>query len=349
PRAEIPIKLRIPGWARNQPVPGELYTFADKSTEQVSIKLNGKPIQAEPDAAGYVTLKTTGTATDTIDIHFPMPARRIKANEQVTDAKDFAAVQRGPLVYCIDGPTNEIRQIRNLVLPLDASLNLMIGGGFPQTDTSTMSLDLTGKASAYHLDNQDKPQHSDQSFAAIPYWQWANNGAGEMTLWIPTADAAAIPIGTPNLAATATITGSPKQAGPAIDGRAAKDGHEMRNSHTNDPLSHFDWWPDRSATEWMQYTWTTPQTITSTSIYFWDDSSIGGGCKCPKSWKASYLDKDGKWQSVETADTYTCLPDHYNKVTFKPVTTTALKVELVSADPANGNNCSIGINEWKVR
>ncbi len=346
---EFPIKIRIPGWARNQAAPGDLYTFADKSDQSVSIKLNGKAIAAEADANGYATLKNAWAPGDVVDIDFPMPVRRIKANEQVADAKNFAALQRGPLVYCIDGPAIENRQIRNLVLPLDTALTFVIGGGFPQTNTSMPSYDLTGKASAYRLDDQDKPQHTEQTFAVIPYFNWANNGTGEMTVWIPTADSAAIPIGTPNLAATATITGSAKQAGQAIDGRAAKDGREERTSHSNDPLSHFDWWPDRSATEWMQYTWTTPQTITSTSIYYWDDSSIGGGCKVPKSWKASYLDQDGKWQPVETADGYTCLPDQYNKVTFKPVTTTALKVEMVSADPANGANCSIGVQEWKVR
>src|SRR4029079_1657477 len=83
----------------------------------------------------------------------------------------------------------------------------------------------------------------------------------------------------------------------------AKDGIESRSSHDNSPLSHFDWWPDRSVTVWCQYTWDEPITVKQTQLYWWDDSTTGGGCKVPASWRALYL-KGDEWVPVETSEEY---------------------------------------------
>jgi hypothetical protein len=166
-----------------------------------------------------------------------------------------------------------------------------------------------------------------------------------LVVWIPTTDAGAVPIGTPNLATKGKITGSPKVGGQSVDRDAgnAKDGIEPRSSHDNTPLSHFDWWPDRNVTHWCQCTWDSPVTASQTQLYWWDDSKNGGGCKVPVSWKAFYKDGDN-WVPVETTDSYGVEPDKYNKVNFKPVQTTALKIEIVVP-----NDASVGIQEWKVR
>src|SRR5262249_9182685 len=152
-----------------------------------------------------------------------------------------------------------------------------------------------------------------------------------------------------NLALTARISCSDKQptrtnAQPQrVNGRAAQDGLEPRSSHDNSPLSHFDWWPDRNVTEWCEYSWEQPVTISQTQIYWWDDSTTGGGCKVPLSWNAFY--KNGEeWTPVDTHDAFGIAVDQYNKVDFKPVTTTGLRLEIVV--PADA---SVGIQEWKAR
>ncbi|MGH8099664.1 MAG: hypothetical protein ACREIW_00100, partial [Chthoniobacterales bacterium] len=152
-----------------------------------------------------------------------------------------------------------------------------------------------------------------------------------------------------NLALTARITCSAKQPtrntprAQPVNGSAAKDGIEPRSSHDNSPLSHFDWWPDRDVTEWCEYAWDEPVTISQTQLYWWDDSTTGGGCKTPVSWKAFYKDGD-QWKPVETSDEFGVAKDQYNKVNFKEVKTTGLRLDIVVPTDA-----SVGIQEWKAR
>src|SRR5579863_3360849 len=95
---KMTIKVRIPGWARNEPMPSDLYRFADTNTEPVTIKVNGKsaPVKIEQ---GYVSLDRTWKKGDTIDLNLPMPVRRVLANGEVAADKGRVALQRGPIVY----------------------------------------------------------------------------------------------------------------------------------------------------------------------------------------------------------------------------------------------------------
>ncbi len=96
-------------------------------------------------------------------------------------------------------------------------------------------------------------------------------------------------------------------------------------------------------TEWCEYAWDEPVTISQTQVYWWDDSTTGGGCKTPVSWKAFYKDGDD-WKPVETSDAFGVAKDQYNKVNFKEVKTTGLRLEIVVPTDA-----SVGIQEWKAR
>jgi len=337
-RADFWLNLRIPGWAQDAAVPSDLYDFVGKSAEPVTLKINGEIVNPLPKVNGYACLNRQWNPGDVVELNLPMPVRRIVASDKVVDARQRVALQRGPIVYCLDAANNENAKVRNLVLPDDARLEAkfeprLLGGVVAVTTT----------ASALRLDEDDKLSHTAQTVVATPYYTWGNRDSGEMLVWIPNTDAAAVPTASPNLAASAKITASPKRSGQAVDGRAAKDAIEPRSSHDNTPLSHFDWWPDRSVTQWCQYTWDEPITISQTQIYWWDDSTTGGGCKVPVSWKAFYKDGDN-WTPVETTDDFEVAADRYNKVKFKPVTTTALRLEIVIRSDA-----SMGIQEWKVR
>jgi hypothetical protein len=272
-----------------------------------------------------------------------MPIRRVVANPQIVDDRDHVALQRGPLVYCLES-NGDLPKVRNLVLKGDVPLETKF-----EPDALGGITTIRGKASGIRLDEQDELQETPQEIVAIPYFAWANREPAEMVVWIPTTAAGAVPIAAPNLAAKAKIACSPKQPtrtstnAQAVDGRAAKDGIEPRSSHDNGPLSHFDWWPDRNVTEWCEYSWEEPVTIKRTQLYWWDDSTVGGGCKVPVSWKAFYKSGD-EWKPVETSDSFGVAKDQYNSVNFQPVATTGLRLEIVV--PADA---SVGVQEWKVR
>jgi hypothetical protein len=340
--AEFSVKLRIPGWARSEVVPSDSYSLTDHNNEPIVLKVNGESVSAEINQ-GYATIRRQWKSGDTIELAVPMPIRRVSANAQIVDDRDHVAIERGPIVYCLEGDGN-LPKVRNLILKNDAVLDAKV-----EPDLLGGVWTIRGKASAISLDDQDEVHETPQEIVAIPYFGWANRGPAEMAVWIPTTPAGAVPIAAPNLAAKAKITCSPKQPTrtaqnpPPVDGRAAKDGIEPRSSHDNAPLSHFDWWPDRNVTEWCEYSWDEPVTISQTQLYWWDDSTVGGGCKVPVSWKAFYK-KGDEWTPVETSDSFGVAKDQYNKVKFRPVTTSGLRLEIVIPTDA-----SVGIQEWKVR
>ena len=110
------VNVRIPGWAREQPVPGDLYRFADAAAPKPTLKVNGAPV-ALTLADGYVAINRTWKAGDVIDLNLPMPVRRIAANDQVAADRDRVALQRGPIVYAAEWPDNPNGKVRNIVLP----------------------------------------------------------------------------------------------------------------------------------------------------------------------------------------------------------------------------------------
>jgi uncharacterized protein len=105
---------------------------------------------------------------------------------------------------------------------------------------------------------------------------------------------------------------------------------------------YFDWWPRRGTTEWVEYKFEKPSRVSSVQIYWFDDTGRGQ-VRVPASWRLLYRDGND-WKPVATNDAFAVDKDRYNTVTFSPLTTTGLRVE-VTARP----EFSVGIQEWKVK
>ena len=76
---------------------------------------------------------------------------------------------------------------------------------------------------------------------------------------------------------------------------------------------------------------------------FWFDDTGRGQVRVPASWRLFFRDGD-TWKPVTTQDAFGVEKDRYNRLTFSPVTTTGLRVE-VTAQP----QWSVGIQKWKVK
>ena len=100
--------------------------------------------------------------------------------------------------------------------------------------------------------------------------------------------------------------------------------------------------PSCSQDEWVEMEFAKPATISDTEIYWFDDTGRGG-VRVPASWRLLYRDGE-EWKPVEGVSTYGVARDAWNKVTFKPVTTRALRIELTMQP-----GVSAGIQEWRVR
>jgi len=113
--AEFYVNVRIPGWARNEPVASDLYKFLQPSEEKISLKVNSKD-QALDMGNGFARLFRKWKKGDVIELVLPMPVRRVIALENVAADRGKAALQRGPIVYCFEGVDNN-GQVLNRFLP----------------------------------------------------------------------------------------------------------------------------------------------------------------------------------------------------------------------------------------
>ena len=161
---EFTVCIRIPGWAQNKPVPSDLYAYESANQLPVTLKVNGKAVEYATEN-GYATLTHQWKKGDVIEYSLPMEIRKVKANEQVEADRGLVALERGPIVYCVEGTDNaNVDKIG--VTPETAFDNLfepeLLGG----VEVITAS------------DDQGK------TFTAIPYYVWDNRGANKMKVWL---------------------------------------------------------------------------------------------------------------------------------------------------------------------
>ena len=175
----------------------------------------------------------------------------------------------------------------------------------------------------------------EQGFTAIPYYAWANRGRCQMMVRIPETETNAKPLAFPTIATTSKVTTSGRKNAMPIN-----DGEEPRSS--SDPDSYFDWWPRKGSTEWVEYAFEKPATVSGAQVYWFDDTGRGE-VRVPANWKLLYK-SGGEWKPVQSASAFGTEKDKYNQVTFQPVLTDGLRPEV-----AMQAQWPAGIQKWKVK
>jgi len=330
------IHVRIPGWARSQPVPSDLYRFTEQLGDAAAtMSVNSTPVVMTTNR-GYVTMDREWKPGDTIELNLPMPVRRIVANDQVIANRNRVALQRGPIVYAAEWPDNPNGKVRNIVLPDRNALTTEF-----RRDLLNGVQVIKGQATGLAFDAKGGVLRSDQPFMAIPYATWANRGRGQMAVWLARVDAAARPTPFPTIVTTATIAASPLPNGRGKNARNIIDGEEPANS--SDSSAYFDWWPVQgSKMEWVELTFAKPSTVSTSEIYWFDDTGRGG-VRVPASWRLLYKSGD-QWLPVQTTSAYGVARNAWNPIAFTPVTTAALRIEL-----SMQQGFSAGLQELRVR
>jgi hypothetical protein len=182
---------------------------------------------------------------------------------------------------------------------------------------------------------QPAPTARSVDFTAIPYYAWDNRAPGEMIVWLPESLTLVQrpPVG--------WLKASASHCWESDSLLALHDRVEPANSG-DQKILRFTWWPRRGTREWIQYDFDQPRTVSHVDVYWYDDSQQRGHCRAPASWKLLYRDGQ-KWRDVTNASGYGVELDQYNRVTFDPVATDALRIDVQLQDKL----CS-GILEWKV-
>jgi len=163
-RTAFTLKIRIPGWAQNKPVPSNLYTYLGDNSKDIILKVNGIDQQVNINK-GYVTITRKWTKGDKIELSLPMTAQKVIADERVRDDINKVAFESGPIVYCAEEIDND--QISEISIPGNLTLE--------KAEIAILSDKvnvLKGKAFGTEL-------------TLIPYYLWSNRGTGKMKVWFP--------------------------------------------------------------------------------------------------------------------------------------------------------------------
>jgi uncharacterized protein len=168
--AQFELALRIPNWCYSH---------------QVSI--NGEAQSVTPEK-GYIVLSREWSEGDTIELTLSMPVERIASHPEVRQAAGQIALQRGPIVYCLEQVDNSAR-LANIVIPdssiLESSFDEGLFNGVTVITGDALRIELAKESvELYRHRSQEEVKHTPFTFRAIPYYLWANREPGEMRVWI---------------------------------------------------------------------------------------------------------------------------------------------------------------------
>jgi DUF1680 family protein len=179
-KSTFPLYIRIPGWALNEPVPGSTYKYQDKVDSVISIQLNGKALQYTI-KDGYAIISRTWKKGDAVTMNLPMPVRKIVATNRIQANVNRVALQRGPLVYCIEQADNGNKS-KSFIVPQDATFtsefNKNLLGGVVTLKAQVPVVVPSAAGNSVSMEQQP--------LVAIPYFSWANRGKSQMQVWLPT-------------------------------------------------------------------------------------------------------------------------------------------------------------------
>ena len=334
------ILLRIPGWNRNAPVPGDLYRYQKLEKETFRVRINGQEVTVETEK-GYVRLRKEWQSGDVIELALPMPVRRILAHTNVADNLSMVALERGPLVYCAEGIDND-NQVMNLLIPEHTNLS----AEFHPDLLEGVSV-ITGNVTRFERDpNQSEVKKEAHKLVAVPYFSWANRGETQMSVWLAQDISRSVLPPKPTLASTSRVSSScgtgsvednyPGGSVPSIATRffpRAQSGaaglevifdqvtpvDSADGSHTYLRLR-----PQSGDKAWVQYDFRNPTEVSQIEVYWKDDKEY---CQIPRSWRLLYRSAN-TWHPVENSNPYGVERDTFNRVTFTPLTTDGIRLEI---------------------
>jgi uncharacterized protein len=187
--AKFSLKLRIPGWAQNEAIPGGLYRFTDQDSAGVKIMVNGRPAEIER-AGGYAVIKRKWLPGDKVEYDIPMPVRKVVADERISDDRDRMAIQRGPVIYCAEWPDNNTGNVLNILVSKEASLTAEF---VPSLLNGVEVIKTTGNQTKRNLEGKVELL-DEEPVTLIPYAFWNNRGPGQMMVWLPSSPGSVRPL-----------------------------------------------------------------------------------------------------------------------------------------------------------
>jgi DUF1680 family protein len=312
------VYLRLPNWCR----------------WSRGLTVNGDKLKEIKVDKGYVKVARTWKKGDVIRLELPMAVERVRTDPRVKADVGRVALQRGPVVYCLEGVDNG-GQVRNLCLPKKELYSAF------ENDLLRGVVVVWGEALAVSRGKDEKRVTKPVKFRAVPYSTWDNRKPGPMVVWLPeTPELAEVPGEDGVLSNGVRIRASHCNATDTL--MALNDGRLPKSSGDHS-LPRMTWWDHKGTAEWVSYRFPKPRALSSAAVYWFDDTGRGQ-CRVPAEWRLLWKDGD-KWRPVKLTggSAYSTALDRFNQVTFEKVTTAKLKLEVKLKRGFSG-----GILEWTV-
>ena len=153
------LKIRVPGWAVNKPVPGDLYAYLDEPAKETRLFINNEPAEIKT-VNGYISIDKSWKDGDMVELVLPMETKKVIPNENIKDIVGKVAIERGPIVYCaeqVDNPAGVLNRKINVESEFSLKYDSALLQGVVKLETDSLKL--------------------------IPYYAWSHRGLGEMEVW----------------------------------------------------------------------------------------------------------------------------------------------------------------------
>jgi hypothetical protein len=156
------LALRIPAWAAG-----------------AELTVNGQPT-GEPEGTGvepggYAQLRRQWSVGDVVTLTLPMAPRLTRPDERIDAVRGCLAIERGPLVYCLEQTDQPDGALVDQVRIEDGPL------------TTVAEPDLLGGITVVEAPGRTSAGGEPVTLRAVPYFTWANRDLGAMRVWIPQA------------------------------------------------------------------------------------------------------------------------------------------------------------------
>ena len=328
------LHLRVPTWAQDRFVPGDLYRYADSITSQFELTVNAEPVSGAVEK-GFVSIQRQWKAGDRVNLKLPMPVRVTECHPAVAANENRIAFTRGPLVLCAEGVDNGGATQRfyfdKVPDTVDAAVKTtrIEAGSFLQTTVSARAITKSGSTESLRL-------------VLTPYYAWNNRGSSSMTVWFPRDRSMTVfdPHALPKESIFQKITAS--HTGDEDTVTAIGDGQVDQWSSGNEVTR----WTSRGQSgkkQWVVGRFSDTRTIRSVSVFWMDRWQ--GNVRLPTKWSLE-VEQDGQWKPFElyATDRYDTRANQFNVVhPAAPLAVDAIRIRMTPRGEA-----SVGIIEVQV-
>jgi hypothetical protein len=342
----FPLYLRIPRWS-----------------EGASLKINGKAVATTATPQSYLAIDREWKSGDRVVLTLP---EKVAVRTWAQNGNSVS-VDYGPLTYSLaiqekwqrDGGSDQWPEYAvHAATPWN--YGLVLNAADPSKSFEVVR--KTGAVPAQPFTLGTSPIELKAKARRIPNWQMDRDKVVETLQQSPVRSeqpaetVTLIPMGAARLRITSfpTIGGAdahkwvaPVKPAFSVTASHGHDDPDAPMAATTPAASgdtgagRFTWWDHKGTPEWLEYDFTAPRSVSAVSVYWFDDTGKGE-CRVPASWRLLYKDGDA-WKPVANPSEYATATDTFNRTSFNPVTTSALRLEVQLKAGVSG-----GVLRWKI-